>query len=112
MQQKNTNSRRYEIKQRAKGLKNGEGSENNSHKKHQTDGNGSEDQLEDFHTDEEPENFESQKEDMKMYLNKLNKRIDGLVEALKKADDMMAKMGDQKAIIEQINSKKQSQSGK
>lgn len=43
-----------------------------------------------------------------MYLNKLNKRIDGLVEALKKADDMMAKMGDQKAIIEQINSKKQS----
>lgn len=47
-----------------------------------------------------------------MYLNKLNKRIDGLVEALKKADDMMAKMGDQKAIIEQINSKKQSQSGK
>jgi hypothetical protein len=115
MQQKNTNSRRYEIKQRAKNNKNADSEEHNSHnKKHrdQTDGNGSEDQLEDFHTDEEPENFESQKEDMKMYLNKLNKRIDGLVEALKKADDMMAKMGDQKAIIEQINSKKQSQSGK
>lgn len=58
--------------------------------------------------DEEPENFESQKEDMKQYLNKLNKRIDTLVEALKTADQMMAKMGDQKAIIEQINNKKKS----
>jgi hypothetical protein len=64
--------------------------------------------LENFHEDEEPENFESQKEDMKQYLNKLNKRIDTLVEALKCADSMMAKMGDQKAIIEQINNKKKS----
>ena len=56
--------------------------------------------------DEEPENFESQKEDMKMYLNKMNKRIDTLVEALKKADQMMTKMGDQKGIIEQIINKK------
>ena len=61
---------------------------------------GTDEQLEDFFTDEEPENFESQKEDMKMYLNKLNKRIDTLVEALKEADQQMAKMGDQKAIIE------------
>lgn len=37
---------------------------------------------------------------MKMYLNKLNKRIDNLIDALKKADEMMAKMGDQKAIID------------
>jgi len=29
-----------------------------------------------------------------MYLNKLNKRIDSLVEALKTADSMMSKMGD------------------
>ena len=65
-----------------------------------------EDQLEDWHTDEEAENFESQKEDMKMYLNKLNKRIDALVEALKTADTMMSKMGDQNEIIEQINKKK------
>ena len=41
-----------------------------------------------------------------MYLNKLNKRIDLLVDALKSADSMMAKLGDQKGIIEQINSKK------
>ena len=74
-------------------LKNEEGAEN-------------EDALEDFYSDEEPENFESQKEDMKMYLNKLNKRIDLLVDALKQADSMMAKMGDQKGIIEQINQKK------
>ena len=70
------------------------------------DGGDNEDQLEDFYSDEEPENFESQKEDMKMYLNKLNKRIDLLVDALKQADQMMAKMGDQKGIIEQINNKK------
>jgi len=60
-------------------------------------------QLEDFYSDEEPENFESQKEDMKMYLNKLNKRIDLLVDALKDADSKMSQMGDQKAIMEQIN---------
>ena len=67
--------------------------------------------LEDFHTDEEPENFESQKEDMKMYLNKLNKRIDSLVDALKTADSMMAKMGDQNEIIDQINKKKGNKGG-
>jgi hypothetical protein len=53
-----------------------------------------------FMSDEEPENFESQKEDMKMYLNKLNKKVDTLVDALKNADQMMAKMGDQKALLE------------
>ena len=31
---------------------------------------------------------------MKMYLNKLNKKIDNLVDALKQADSMMAKMVD------------------
>ena len=43
---------------------------------------------------------------MKQYLNNLNRRIDVLVDALKQADNMMAKMGDQKGIIEQINLKK------
>ena len=43
---------------------------------------------------------------MKQYLNNLNRRIDVLVGALKEADSMMAKMGDQKGIIEQINLKK------
>lgn len=57
-------------------------------------------------SDEEHENFDSQKEDMKAYLSNLNKRIDTLVEALKQADQMMARMGDQKGIMEQINSKK------
>jgi len=69
------------------------------------------DQLDDFFTDEEPENFESQKEDMKMYLNKLNKRIDTLVEGLKKTDQMMSKMVDQKSIIDQIKAKKNSAGG-
>ena len=62
--------------------------------------------MEEFYSDEEPENFESQKEDMKMYLNKLNKRIDLLVDALKDADAKMSQMGDQKAIMDQINMKK------
>lgn len=42
-----------------------------------------EENLEDFYSDEEHENFDSQKEDMKQYLNNLNKRIDVLVDALK-----------------------------
>jgi hypothetical protein len=67
--------------------------------------------LDEFYSDEEPENFESQKEDMKMYLNKLNKRIDNLVDALKEADTKMASMKDQKAIMDQINSKKKDSSG-
>ena len=65
-----------------------------------------EENLEDFYSDEEHENFDSQKEDMKQYLNNLNRRIDVLVDALKQADQMMARMGDQKGIIEQINLKK------
>ena len=52
-------------------------------------------------SDEEPENFESQKEDMKLYLNRLNKRIEILVDAWKKAENMMSKMGDHKIIMEQ-----------
>jgi len=46
--------------------------------------------LDQFHSDEEPENFESQKEDMKLYLDKMNKRIDILCETLKEADSKMA----------------------
>ena len=69
-----------------------------------------EENLEEFYTSEEHENFESQKEDMKQYLNNLNKRIDVLVDALKQADSMMAKMGDQRGIIEQINLKKNAKS--
>lgn len=56
--------------------------------------NDDEENLEDFYSDEEHENFDSQKEDMKQYLNNLNRRIDVLVDALKQADQMMARMGD------------------
>ena len=38
---------------------------------------------------------------MKLYLNRLNKRIDILVDAWKKAENMMSKMGDHKIIMEQ-----------
>ena len=51
-----------------------------------TDEAGLEQNLIPYYSEEEPENFETQKEDMKQYLNKLNKRVDTLVEALKQAD--------------------------
>ena len=91
MQQKNTNSKSYDAKK-------------TSNAGSQLDKD--EEDLENFHTDEEPENFESQKEDMKAYLNKLNGRIDTLVGALKEADSMIAKQTDQKNIMEQIKERK------
>jgi len=103
MIQKNTNSRRYKEKQAKKKTDettNQSGTNAltplNSNKSASIMKNGiqgdlnEEQQLEEFYSDEEPENFESQKEDMKMYLNKLNKRIDVLVDALKEADTKMA----------------------
>lgn len=106
MLQKNTNSRIVETKKNEKDSKIQSATSQEQSQYGEDAGIENEDQLEDFYSDEEPENFESQKEDMKMYLNKLNKRIDLLVEALKSADGMMAKMGDQKGIIEKINNKK------
>lgn len=119
MIQKNTNSRRYKEKQAKKKTDettNQSGTTAltplNSNKSASIMKNGiqgdlnEEQQLEEFYSDEEPENFESQKEDMKMYLNKLNKRIDVLVDALKEADTKMAQMGDQEAIQEQLRNKK------
>jgi signal-transduction protein with cAMP-binding, CBS, and nucleotidyltransferase domain len=44
------------------------------------------DDLKNFQIDEEPEKSENQKEDMKQYLSKLNKRIDTLVGALSEAE--------------------------
>ena len=107
MIQKNTNSRRAQEKDQLK-KKNDNKSALSTDQSQQKPGDAVNDdqQLEDFYSDEEPENFESQKEDMKMYLNKLNKRIDLLVDALKDADAKMSQMGDQKAIMDQINMKK------
>ena len=62
--------------------------------------------LAEYMTDEEPENQASQREDMKAFLNKMNGRIDVLVEALKKADGMIAKQKDHKSMIEQIKQKR------
>ena len=56
--------------------------------------------LEQFYSDEEPENFESQQEDMKIYLNKINKKIDTLIEVWKKAENMMSRMGDFKVLMD------------
>lgn len=63
-------------------------------------------QFDQFFSDEEPENFESQKEDMKIYLNKMNKRIDILVDAWKKSENMLSKMGDYKVLMEQAQKRK------
>ena len=42
---------------------------------------------------------------MKIYLNKLNKRIDSLVEALKVADNMMTKMDEENEVTPNANKK-------
>lgn len=57
---------------------------------------------ENFHSDEEPENSESQKEDMKIYLSKLNKKIDILVESLKDAENEIKTQTDRKNISDLI----------
>ena len=48
--------------------------------------------MDSFYSDEEAENSESQKEDMKIYLSKLNKKIDILVEALKDAEGLIKQL--------------------
>ena len=115
MEQKNTNSKKFEDKQnqeeeekktKGKQITSRDDSEMNSEKDSEANQKDEDENLEDFMTDEEHENFDSQKEDMKAYLSNLNNRIDTLVDALKQADQMMARMGDQKGIMEQINSKK------
>ena len=55
-----------------------------------------EDKMDSFYSDEEAENSESQKEDMKIYLSKLNKKIDILVEALKDAEGLIKHQTDRK----------------
>ena len=87
MKQKNTNSRSYKAEQEKKNNENIRAATSvQSNDDSLAKNAGNDEALEDFYSDEEPENFESQKEDMKMYLNKLNKRIDTLVEGLKKTD--------------------------
>lgn len=46
---------------------------------------------------------------MKLFLNKLNKRIDVLVDAWKKAENMMSKMGDYKVLMEQAQKRKEAE---
>jgi hypothetical protein len=67
--------------------------------------------VERYHTDEEAENQASQKEDMKQFLNKMNARIDTLVEALKKADGMISKQKDHKQMMDQIRERRINTSG-
>jgi len=43
---------------------------------------------------------------MKVFLTKMNQRIDILVDALKKADGMIAKQKDHKTMMEQIREKR------
>ena len=90
MQQKNIKSARFQRKRE-------------EHKKSAKEGDtGYEEGLKDFHSDEEPESVQNQKEDMKMYLSKLNSRIDKLVEALKKAELMIARQTSKKNLDQQV----------
>ena len=47
--------------------------------------------AEEWYSDEEADDQTGHKEDMKVFLNKLNGRIDSLVDALKQADSMIVK---------------------
>jgi hypothetical protein len=89
MQQKNTNSLRYDQK-RAEKLS-----------------SGLEDRIaEEWYTDEEADDQTGHQEDMKAFLTKLNERIDSLVGALKEADSMIVKSKDQKTMLEQIKQRR------
>jgi len=106
MQQKNTNSQRAERKRMEA---NQDPSQQEKMTLDQFKHHQDEDALDEFYSDEEPESKTGQKEDMKHYLNKLNSRIDVLVEALKEADGMIAKQTDQQTIMEQIKERKANQ---
>ena len=56
-----------------------------------------------YHTDEEAENNEGQKEDMKIYLSKLNKKIDVFVDSLKAAEMEIADQTKEEKIAEIVN---------
>ncbi len=64
--------------------------------------------MEDFHDDEEAEATQSQKEDIKAYLQKMNRRIDTLVEALKTVEISVTDATDETRIREQIRQKSRS----
>jgi hypothetical protein len=84
MQQKDTNSKSFNEKQEKQKREGKEGKDANSDSdSDKASAKNGEEDLEDFYSDEEHENFDSQKEDMKQYLNNLNRRIDVLVDALK-----------------------------
>ena len=105
MQQKNTNSKSYKKSREKKGEAMSDNSASFAIQNMpggKTPGviSNEEEDLEAFHTDEEPENSESQKEDMKTYLSKLNKRIDTLVDALKEAEKLISKQTSERAIRE------------
>lgn len=111
MQQRNTNSHKW-AKKLEEESKNHKVRDNTSDGRKQQNAdviNDGTPALDQFYSDEEPENFESQKEDMKIYLNKLNKRIDILVDAWKKAENMMSKMGDYKVLMEQVKERKEAE---
>ena len=64
---------------------------------------------EEFYTDEEPESLSTNKEDMKVFLNNMNKRIDVLVDTLKECDNMICKQSpdpSSKSLLDQIKEKR------
>jgi len=65
-----------------------------------------EESVESFQPDEEPEGNSGQKEDMRVFLNNMNSRIDVLVQALKQTDGMISKQRDNKSMIEFIREKR------
>lgn len=64
-----------------------------------------EDNLDNFYSDEEYEDPNSQKEDMKTYLTNLNERIDNLVNSLMEAKKFVGTQTNERTIREQIEAR-------
>ena len=101
MQQKNLNSKCYKNKETVKSDKMITASIFSGTKTPQQNTiDGNEDNLENFYSDEEYEDPDSQKEDMKTYLTNLNERIDNLVNSLMDAKKFIGTQTNERTIRE------------
>ena len=103
MQQKNLNSKSFKDKQNTKSDKVNMGSLFGGSKTPQDTPD--DEKLDNFYSDEEYEDTNSQKEDMKTYLTNLNERIDNLVNSLMEAKKYVGVQTNERTIREQIDAR-------
>mmetsp|Transcript_36378 Transcript_36378/g.55848 ORF Transcript_36378/g.55848 Transcript_36378/m.55848 type:complete len:280 (-) Transcript_36378:102-941(-) len=87
MKEKNRNSRKYNMKTEQEGQEKRAptiGSSDDS-----GDNNLNEEELKDFHSDEDYDNLENQKEDMEQYIEKATKKTQELIDVLKQTNQLV-----------------------